>query len=132
MSRDFTEVRECQVCERDTPHLIHDPQHERDSSNDHSECMICGSYYDGWGELNREYEPPKTFAYNSEHINKDLCFVLALEKMPMTILPDGINHKKVRGVIMGVGLDRENQKPYWIVSTDYGLIVVTNEEVCRE
>lgn len=48
--REYHEPRGCPVCEEETQHLIHDAEHERDSSNDWSMCQTCGTRFDGWGQ----------------------------------------------------------------------------------
>lgn len=133
MSRDYTEVQTCKVCQRETPRLIHDAQHERDSSGDHSECLICGSWYDGWGDLVREYDPPITFPYASARIGERVCFVLDLGKIASIKRPSGIvNHRKTYGTITTVGTNTDTGKLFWIVSCEHGYFMVTNEDICRE
>lgn len=44
----------CRHCDKDTQHKIHDTDHERDSSGDWRECLVCHWTKSGHGE----YEPP--------------------------------------------------------------------------
>lgn len=49
------DVHYCDHCERDTPHDAHDSGHERDSSGDWRECLVCRWRYSG---LTGRYSPP--------------------------------------------------------------------------
>jgi len=47
--------RFCDHCERDTQHNCRDSDHERDSSADYQECLVCHWYCTG---MSGEYHPP--------------------------------------------------------------------------
>lgn len=51
----YDDVRYCGHCDQDTPQRCRDDDHERDSSNDYQECVICGWWLTG---LRREWSPP--------------------------------------------------------------------------
>jgi len=55
MERKYQDEAFCDHCDRDTPHLFRDSGHERDSSNDTRECLVCRWY---WSGLTDEYSPP--------------------------------------------------------------------------
>lgn len=46
-ARDHRDTAFCDICQRDTPHDIHDDGHERDSSYDRRECLECGAVWTG-------------------------------------------------------------------------------------
>ena len=37
----------CDLCDKDTMHKVYETGHERDSSNDWSECLECGGHCRG-------------------------------------------------------------------------------------
>jgi hypothetical protein len=44
----------CDHCGKNTPHRYHDDGHERDSSHDWRQCLVCG--WKAWG-FTGEYQP---------------------------------------------------------------------------
>lgn len=46
--------RYCGHCDRDTPHKCRYSRHERDSSDDYVECLVCHWYATG---MSSEYQP---------------------------------------------------------------------------
>lgn len=57
MSKSYTDERYCQHCARETAHWCTDSDHERDSSADYRECLVCGWRY--LGCTGRYEAPPK-------------------------------------------------------------------------
>ena len=61
----------CSNCEEDTPQIVEESGHERDSSNDSKTCTICNWRWSGWtGEYSEPYKddnPDK--GYNLLHLN---------------------------------------------------------------
>lgn len=53
--KDFRDIEFCDHCDTDTVHDIHESGHERDMSNDHRTCLVCGWR---WFGLTGEYSPP--------------------------------------------------------------------------
>lgn len=49
MAEEYEEQQDCVECGRETPHLVVTGTHERDSSGDSAECLVCGTRKDGWG-----------------------------------------------------------------------------------
>lgn len=49
----------CPNCKKETPHALRDGGHERDSSADRKECLVCGWYSLG---MFSGYRPPYTYA----------------------------------------------------------------------
>lgn len=54
---DYTDEAFCDHCGRDTEQLFHDGGHERDSSNDYQECLVCR--WIKWGHGDTFRPPPK-------------------------------------------------------------------------
>ena len=44
----YEDERYCPFCDRDTKQKCKDSDHERDSSGDYAECLICGAVYTGY------------------------------------------------------------------------------------
>lgn len=61
----YEDERFCLHCDKDTPHICKDSNHERDSSWDHQECKVCGWY--SLGPFGSEYHPPIEDDIEMEH-----------------------------------------------------------------
>lgn len=46
----YEDERFCEHCNAYTMHRCCDSGHERDSSNDYKECLICHWYRSGWSD----------------------------------------------------------------------------------
>jgi hypothetical protein len=57
----YKDEKFCEHCGKDTLHLIHDTEHERDSSRDYFECLVCRWW--GFGILGK-YNPPTEVDFN--------------------------------------------------------------------
>lgn len=55
MSERYNSTGYCTHCERTTPHVREDGGHERDSSNDYEECLVCGWFK--WGFMKDRVGP---------------------------------------------------------------------------
>ena len=51
----YIDERHCDHCDKDTNHRCKDSGHERDSSGDYQECLVCKWWMTGY---RREYNPP--------------------------------------------------------------------------
>lgn len=47
----------CDFCDTETKHVIHDENHERDSSNDWKVCLGCGWRTSGYSSYSEHVEP---------------------------------------------------------------------------
>ncbi len=55
MSDEYEDTRFCDNCDKYTTHRCKDSDHERDSSMDYQECLVCHWYMTGY---DRRYNKP--------------------------------------------------------------------------
>lgn len=76
MSKEEIYERYCDHCEADTQQRCIDSGHERDSSGDYQECLVCGWHRWGFGD----WQPPEIPPYTVMRMTEGPCDVQGVLK----------------------------------------------------